>query len=148
METTNVKYFVIAASLCLFSWAGAANAGEIRGKDGKCVNIPNGVAEDGTTLDYRTCNGRPEQQWTMKDAAIEGKGGMCIDIPEGNTSDGTVLNVWTCEDDAEEQKWTIAGGAIVGKDGKCLDLPDGKTDDGTPIDVARCDGSAKQKWKF
>ncbi len=148
MEMNNVKYLVFAASFCVFCWVGAAHAGDIRGKDGKCVNVPNGDTTDGTYLDYRTCNGGAEQQWTMKDGAIVGKGGKCIDIPGGVTSDGTTLVLWTCESGAAEQKWSVANDAIVGKDGKCIDIPGGKTDDGAPVQIAGCDGSPEQKWKF
>ncbi|MGO8801431.1 MAG: ricin-type beta-trefoil lectin domain protein, partial [Roseiarcus sp.] len=77
-----MKHFGGAAFLCLFCWAATAQAGEIRGKDNKCLDIPGGVTEDGTTLDYRACSGAPGQQWTIKDGLITGKDGRCIDIPE------------------------------------------------------------------
>ncbi|MGO8833199.1 MAG: ricin-type beta-trefoil lectin domain protein [Roseiarcus sp.] len=125
-----------------------AYAGEIRGKDDKCLDIPGGVTEDGTALDYRACSGAPGQQWTIKDGLIAGKDGRCIDIPEGNTADGAVLNLWECEDGAEEQQWEMVRGALIGKDGVCIGLAGGRTDDGAPVQVSRCDGGAGQKWKY
>ncbi len=125
-----------------------AYAGEIRGKDDKCLDIPGGVTEDGTALDYRACSGAPGQQWTIKDGLIAGKDGRCIDIPEGKTTDGAVLNLWECEDGAEEQQWEMVRGALIGKDGVCIGLAGGRTDDGAPVQVSRCDGGAGQKWKY
>jgi len=122
------------------------HAGAIHGNGGKCIDIPAGVTDDGTKLNYWGCDGSDEQQWEMRDSALIGKDGKCLNISGGGAGDA-VLDIRSCDGSAQ-QKWTTAGGVIAGKGGMCIDLIDGKTDDGAPVSVRKCDSGANQKWRF
>ena len=77
-----------------------------RGKDGKCLDIPNGDTSNGAKIHIWHCDGSPEQQWRYVKGQLVGKDGKCLDLPGGSTRDGTPIQLWPC-DGSEEQTWRI-----------------------------------------
>ena len=145
-----MERFVLAALLPLFFFIGPADAADIRGKDGKCIDIPGGVSEDGTKLDYQTCNGSPEQQWTIKDGVIVGKDDSSASIFLKGIRPTARFSTFGPASTARTSRYgKSASAALSSAWTRCASkLPDGRTEDGTPIQVSECDGSSKQQWKF
>ena len=81
-------------------------AGELIGIDGKCLDVPNGNATDGTPVEIWQCHGGPNQQWTISNGAVIGIGGKCLDVPNSNTTDGTPVEIWQCHGGSNQQ-WSF-----------------------------------------
>lgn len=143
-----MKFLIAIGALALATLASApaSAAGDIRGKGGKCIDIPDGDAKAGARLHYWPCDASPEQKWTFQHGKIEGKDGMCINVAGGKAIDGARLQLSACNAPGADQ-WHLVGGQIKMGD-KCLDLPDGNTRDRAPLHVWKCDGSPEQVWVY
>ncbi len=137
---------IAALALGVLAAAPASAAGDIRGKGGKCIDIPNGDTKVGVRLHYWPCDGSPEQKWTFQHGQIEGKDGMCLNVAGGKPADGARLQLSACSAPGADQ-WRLSNGQIKMGD-KCLDLPDGNTRDGAPIHLWACDGGQEQAWVY
>lgn len=137
---------IATLAIGFFACAPAWAAGQISGKGGKCVDIPNGKTDSGVRLHYWPCDGSPEQKWTFQNGQLVGKDGMCMNVAGGRPSEGARLQLSACSAPGAD-RWQVSAGQIKMGD-KCLDLPDGNTRDAAPLHLWKCDGSAEQVWRF
>lgn len=143
-----MKFLIAIAALALGALASApaSAAGDIRGKGGKCIDIPDGDTKVGARLHYWPCDGSAEQKWTIENGRIVGKDGMCMNVAGGRPAEGARLQLSACSAPGADL-WRPAAGQIRMGD-KCLDLPDGNTRDRAPLHLWKCDGSPEQTWLY
>jgi PKD repeat protein len=124
-----------------------SGSGEVRGVNGKCLDVDGGSTADGTRVQLWTCNGSGAQRWTVAaDGSLQALG-KCLDVAGGGSADGTRVQVWTCNGTGA-QKWAAeSGGAVRNpQSGKCLDASGGTWNDGTPVHLWTCHAGPNQKW--
>ncbi|MFE2729280.1 ricin-type beta-trefoil lectin domain protein [Kitasatospora sp. NPDC059327] len=106
-----------------------ATAGAIvLGATGQCLEVPNGVAGNGTNLQAAPCTGGANQQWTRDDQQRLQILGKCLDNPWGVTADNTRMTLWDCNAGTNQRWEVLADGQIVNQQSsKCLDAYQGGT---------------------
>ncbi|MER8226247.1 PQQ-dependent sugar dehydrogenase [Streptomyces sp. NPDC094143] len=127
--------------------SGSDRSGEVKGVNGKCLDIDNAQTADGTKVQIWTCNASTAQHWTLPGDGTLRALGKCLDISGGATADGTRIQLWTCNGTGA-QKWTPqADGTIRNpQSGKCLDASGGTWNDGSPVHLWTCHTGPNQKW--
>ncbi|MER7057250.1 PQQ-dependent sugar dehydrogenase [Streptomyces sp. NPDC000351] len=122
-------------------------SGEVKGVDGKCLDVDDSQTADGTKIQIWTCNGTGAQRW-----AVQGDGslrslGKCLDVSGGGSADGTKVQLWTCNGSGA-QKWVPQADGTVRnpQSGKCLDASGGTWNDGTAVHLWTCHAEANQQW--
>ncbi|WP_093802803.1 ThuA domain-containing protein [Streptomyces sp. Wb2n-11] len=122
-------------------------AGEVKGVNGKCLDVAGGATGDGTQVQLWTCNGNSPQKWTLPGDGTFRALGKCLDISGGGTADGTKIQLWTCNGTAAQQ-WTPQPGGTVRnpQSGKCLDAEGATWNDGTRVHLWSCHTGPNQKW--
>ncbi|KAG8824032.1 hypothetical protein FRC19_002709 [Serendipita sp. 401] len=86
----------------------AGPATQIRIYGNKCLDVKDGVDQDGTKLQIWTCyDGSVNQLWRVNGAGDISWSGhnKCMDLTDGNTSAGTVIQIWTCYTGNTNQLW-------------------------------------------
>ncbi|KAJ7054562.1 ricin B lectin domain-containing protein [Mycena amicta] len=76
----------------------------------KCLDVTNGVQQNGVRVQAWTCNSaNPNQQWkNVGDGSLEWAGtGKCLDLTNGNTQQGTPIQIWDCSPGNLNQQWFI-----------------------------------------
>ncbi|MGW4763745.1 lectin [Streptomyces pseudogriseolus] len=121
--------------------------GEIRGVNGKCLDVDNAGTADGTGVQIYTCNSSAAQRWTMADDGSLRALGKCLDVSGGGSADGTRIQLWTCNGTGA-QKWAAQSDGTVRnpQSGKCMDASGGTWDDRTPVHLWTCHTGPNQKW--
>lgn len=146
---TFTKFFTLSALflLALGLKPDAANAAEIRGIAGKCLDLEQNQAYDGATIQIWQCNNTPAQSWRLnpQTGEIRGRAGKCLDVENANTEDGTRVQLFECNG-TNAQKWRYHQGEIRGLAGKCLDVENANTNDGTRVQLMQCNGTNAQSW--
>ncbi|RXW13087.1 hypothetical protein EST38_g12765 [Candolleomyces aberdarensis] len=104
------------AAVILQTCSGSANqkwtftGGTMRAFGNKCLDVKEGVNQDGTKLQVWTCSANnANQQWYYSkwDNTVTWTGkGKCIDVAEGNQADGTLIQVWGCYNKNPNQVWS------------------------------------------
>jgi hypothetical protein len=75
--------------------------------DGGCMDITGANYSNGTKIEWWTCNGGANQQWTAVNGALENPAsGKCLDDPNSSTTLGTQLQLYTCNG-GSNQKWAL-----------------------------------------
>ncbi|MFS8197450.1 ThuA domain-containing protein [Streptomyces sp. CWNU-52B] len=122
-------------------------SGEVKGVNGKCLDIDNAQTADGTKVQIWTCNGSAAQKWTVPTDGTLRALGKCLDISGGATADGTKIQLWTCNGTGA-QTWTPQTDGTIRnpQSGKCLDASGGTWNDGTAVHLWTCHTAANQKW--
>lgn len=118
-------------------------------QSGRCLDLPNGSQADGTLVQLWDCNGRPNQEWTLKpDASVEVYGGKCLDALRQDTSSrAVVVGINGCNGGAGQQWRLTPDGSIVGtQSGLCLDVNNLAVTNGSKVTLWTCNGGANQKW--
>lgn len=117
-----------------------ATSGALVSSSGQCIEVPNGVANNGTTPQAAACSGAANQQWTRDDQQRLQILGKCLDNPWGVSADDTLTTLWDCND-GTNQKWDVLadGQAVNQQSGKCLDSYRGAT-------IWTCWRGANQFW--
>ncbi|MFS8197451.1 PQQ-dependent sugar dehydrogenase [Streptomyces sp. CWNU-52B] len=131
-----------------FSTSGdTTRSGEVKGVNGKCLDIDNAQTADGTKVQIWTCNGSAAQKWTVPTDGTLRALGKCLDISGGATADGTKIQLWTCNGTGA-QTWTPQTDGTIRnpQSGKCLDASGGTWNDGTAVHLWTCHTAANQKW--
>ncbi|MFD8420853.1 PQQ-dependent sugar dehydrogenase [Streptomyces sp. NPDC059466] len=126
---------------------GGARSGEVKGVNGKCLDVDNAQTADGTKVQIWTCNGSAAQKWTVSgDGALRALG-KCLDVSGGAAADGTKIQLWTCNGSGA-QIWAAQSDGTVRnpQSGKCLDASGGTWNDGTAVHLWTCHANANQKW--
>ena len=119
----------------------------IIGYQGKCIDVPSGIAADGTQLQMWTCNNTNAQNWTFGSDGTLRALGMCMDVAWGSTADGAVVQLANCSGNPAQQ-WVLsaAGDLVNPQANKCVDVKDWNTADGAKLQTWTCAGTANQKW--
>ncbi|ORT60755.1 lectin [Streptomyces sp. CB03238] len=122
-------------------------SGEVKGVNGKCLDVDNSQTADGTKVQLWTCNGTGAQKWTLPGDGTVRALGKCLDVSGGGTADGTKVQLWTCNGTGA-QKWTHQPDGTLRnpQSGKCLDASGGTWNDGTPVHLWTCHTGPNQKW--
>ncbi|GGQ27223.1 glycosyl hydrolase [Streptomyces pseudogriseolus] len=121
--------------------------GEIRGVNGKCLDVDNAGTADGTGVQIYTCNSSAAQRWTVADDGSLRALGKCLDVSGGGSADGTRIQLWTCNGTGA-QKWAAQSDGMVRnpQSGKCMDASGGTWEDRTPVHLWTCHTGPNQKW--
>ncbi|MFI5532970.1 DNRLRE domain-containing protein [Kitasatospora sp. NPDC051853] len=138
---TDGTFFPEPGAESLTLTASPAPAGALVTSFGQCLEVPNGAPANGVNLQYATCTGAPNQQWTYgADLSLKIMG-YCLDNPWGATADNTRMVLWTCGSGSPNQQWRLqANKSLVnGQSGKCLDANLGGT-------IWTCWGGSWQIW--
>ncbi|MFI9797261.1 ThuA domain-containing protein [Streptomyces sp. NPDC052302] len=121
--------------------------GEVRGVNGKCLDVDNANTADGTKVQIWTCNTTAAQRWTVGTDNTLRALGKCLDIDNAGTADGTKIQLWTCNGTAAQQWAPQTDGTVRNpRSGKCLDASGGTWNDGTPVHLWTCHTGPNQKW--
>lgn len=139
----------IVASIC----TGAAgqqwthnSTGELRGINGRCVNVTGAGTADGTRLILKNCGGGDHQKWGATTGPVISRySGKCVDVDGGQL----FVQIWECLGGVN-QSWSVpatgVAGEVRGWAGLCLSASGGT--DGDPIVSASCSGNANQQWTY
>ncbi|MBT3149395.1 lectin [Streptomyces sp. CHD11] len=121
--------------------------GEVKGVNGRCLDVDNAGSADGTQVQIWTCNASAAQRWTVADDGALRALGKCLDVSGGGSADGTRVQLWTCNGSGA-QKWVAQSDGTVRnpQSGKCLDASGGTWNDGTPVHLWACHTGPNQKW--
>ncbi|MFK0124140.1 PQQ-dependent sugar dehydrogenase [Streptomyces nigra] len=126
---------------------GGSRTGEVKGVNGKCLDIDAAGTADGTKVQIWTCNGTAAQRWTIGTDSTFRALGKCLDIDNAGTADGTKIQLWTCNGSAAQQWAPQADGTVRNPNsGKCLDASGGTWNDGTAVHLWTCHTGPNQKW--
>ncbi|QIJ60717.1 carbohydrate-binding protein [Streptomyces sp. JB150] len=126
---------------------GGTRSGEVKGVNGKCLDVDGGQSADGTKVQVWTCNGSAAQRWTVGgDGSLKALG-KCLDVSGGGSADGTRIQLWSCNGTGA-QKWAAQSDGTVRnpQSGKCLDASGGTWNDGTAVHLWTCHTGPNQKW--
>ncbi|KAJ7721352.1 ricin B lectin domain-containing protein [Mycena maculata] len=74
-----------------------------------CLDVTNGVNEDGTLLQIWSCvEGNTNQQWLSVGNTLQWNGtDKCVDLTNGVITDGQPIQIWTCVEN-DNQFWIPA----------------------------------------
>ena len=133
---------------------------------GKCVDVVDGAAEDGTRVRQWTCNGAAAQKYTFVPVGVDSAGavyynietanaGKCLEVVGASLQSGALLDISTCLG-AEQlnQQWHIthlpSGGytLVARHSGQNLDLYAGDLADDAIIQQWPANGLAPQTWSI
>ncbi|HEX3782100.1 MAG TPA: ricin-type beta-trefoil lectin domain protein [Pseudonocardiaceae bacterium] len=75
---------------------------------GKCIDVDNGAAADGTTIDLYDCNNTGSQVFIPQSngSLYNPQSGKCLDDPNSSTTQGTQLQLWDCNG-TNAQQWNL-----------------------------------------
>ncbi|MEU8733343.1 lectin [Streptomyces tendae] len=122
-------------------------SGEVKGVNGKCLDVDNSQTADGTEVQVWTCNGTGAQKWTVQGDGSVRALGKCLDVSGGGSADGTKVQLWTCNGSGAQTWAPQADGTVRNpQSGKCLDASGGTWNDGTPVHLWTCHTGPNQKW--
>jgi glucose/arabinose dehydrogenase len=126
---------------------GGPRTGEVKGVNGKCLDVDNAQTADGTKVQIWTCNGSAAQRWSVPGDGTLRVLGKCLDVSGGGSADGTRIQLWTCNGSGA-QTWAAQSDGTVRnpQSGKCLDASGGTWNDGTAVHLWTCHTAANQKW--
>ncbi|TDB72367.1 lectin [Micromonospora sp. KC723] len=121
--------------------------GPIVGIAGKCLDVRNGSAADGTQVQIWSCTGAASQQWTVTAGSTIRALGKCLDIAGSSTADGAKVQLWSCHGGANQNWQAQPDGSVRNpQSGKCLDVSGSSSSDGAVVHLWSCHGGANQKW--
>ncbi|MFI9823562.1 ThuA domain-containing protein [Streptomyces sp. NPDC052013] len=121
--------------------------GEVKGVNGKCLDVAGAQTADGTQVQLWTCNGTGAQKWTVASDGTLRALGKCLDVSGGGSADGTKVQLWTCNGTGA-QVWSAQPDGTVRnpQSAKCLDASGGTWNDGTAVHLWTCHTGPNQKW--
>jgi lysophospholipase L1-like esterase len=125
---------------------GTATAGTlVSAASGRCLDLPNSNAANGTQPVIWDCNGGANQRWTFNGPAIQALG-KCLDAPINATA-GAKVQLWDCNGGTNQQ-WTLNGDGSVrdARSGLCLDVDHNLTANGTAVLLWTCTAATNQRW--
>ncbi|CAL9668788.1 hypothetical protein SUDANB176_07359 [Streptomyces sp. enrichment culture] len=122
-------------------------SGEVKGVNGKCLDVDGAQTADGTKVQLWTCNGTGAQKWTVASDGTLRALGKCLDVSGGGSADGTKVQLWTCNGTGAQQWAPQSDGTVRNpRSAKCLDASGGTWNDGTPVHLWTCHTGPNQKW--
>ncbi|UZI33544.1 ricin-type beta-trefoil lectin domain protein [Streptomyces sp. VB1] len=124
-----------------------SRTGEVKGVNGKCLDVDNSGTADGTKIQLWTCNNTAAQKWTVSGDGTVRALDKCLDIDNAGTADGTKVQLYGCNGSAAQTWQPQADGTLRNpRSGKCLDASGGAWNDGTPVHLWACHTGPNQKW--
>ncbi|WP_405510704.1 ricin-type beta-trefoil lectin domain protein [Streptomyces anulatus] len=124
-----------------------SRTGEVKGVNGKCLDVDNSGTADGTKIQLWTCNNTAAQKWTVFGDGTVRALAKCLDIDNAGTADGTKVQLYGCNGSAAQTWQPQADGTLRNpQSGKCLDASGGAWNDGTPVHLWACHTGPNQKW--
>ncbi|MGX1881536.1 ThuA domain-containing protein [Streptomyces sp. NPDC055287] len=121
--------------------------GEVRGVNGRCLDVAGGSTADGAQIHLWTCNSATAQKWTLPGDGTLRASAKCLDVSGGGTADGTKIQLWTCNGTGAQQWQPQPDGTVRNpQSGKCLDAEGGTWNDGTRVHLWTCHTGPNQKW--
>jgi len=93
-------------------------SGQVQVFGNKCLDVTNGVDENGTKLQIWTCDttgkNKNQQFYYTTDLRLAWTDhGKCTDLTNGSTADGNVLQVWSCSGGNNNQVWNVGYAATA-----------------------------------
>ncbi|GAA3290732.1 polysaccharide deacetylase family protein [Dactylosporangium vinaceum] len=115
-------------------------------QSGRCVDVPNSSATNGTRVQLYDCHGGTNQQWTLTSSRqLTVYGTTCLDA--AGSGNGAAVQIYSCNGQANQQ-WNVnSNGTISGvQSGRCLDV--WGTGNGQQIQLYDCNGQANQRFSL
>ena len=115
---------------------------------GRCMDVSNGAAVDGTAIWIYDCNGSAAQTWRVGAGNSLRALGLCLDVVKGATANASPVQLYTCNGSAAQQ-WQISAAGTVKNtaSGRCLSPAGGISTLTTRLQIVDCNGSAAQVWQ-
>ncbi len=115
-----------------------------------CMDDAGGKTTTGNKVQMWTCEGDPQEQWTLNaDGTVRLDGKFCLDSAGGAGTNGTDVVLDPCSG-AASQVWTpepTQNNALVQKSsGQCLTDPADETGNGEAIQIWHCNQAGNQAW--
>jgi alpha-galactosidase len=112
---------------------------------GRCLDVPQSSAANGTQPVIWDCNGGANQRWTVSGQTVQALG-RCLDAPLGATA-GAKTQIWDCNGGAN-QRWSFGSdGTVRGEaSGLCLDVDRNLGANGTAVLLWTCSAAPNQRW--
>ena len=128
--------------------AGATPVSLLNPGSGMCLDDPGSSTHNGTTVVVWSCDGQPDQAWTLPAGPVASQiPGLCLDDSGNSTANGAKIDVWTCGSTTAQQ-WAAGPDGTLRVHGKCLDVHSSGTASGTPVDLWSCNGTGAQQWQL
>jgi hypothetical protein len=86
----------------------SADAAQIVGIGGKCLNVKGGGDADGTPIILWPCSGTENEQWHYRHGRIVGIGGKCLNVAGGGDANGTPIILYHCSG-TDNERWHREG---------------------------------------
>jgi hypothetical protein len=116
---------------------------------GKCLDVADGLSDNGGEVEIFSCNSSAAQSWTLAPDRTFRALGKCLDAdPERavGAAANPQVQLQECTGGAH-QRWQITRGTIVHSATKlCLSVLDNSVADRTPLFVGACKGEGGQLW--
>ncbi|MFJ3581983.1 ThuA domain-containing protein [Streptomyces sp. NPDC090127] len=123
--------------------------GEVKGVNGKCLDVADSATADGTQVQLWTCNASNAQKWNRPGDGTVRALGKCLDVSGGAGADGTKIQLWTCNGTGAQNWQPQSDGTVRNpQSGKCLDAEGGTWNDGTRVHLWTCHTGPNQKWSL
>ncbi|WP_030664153.1 ThuA domain-containing protein [Streptomyces rimosus] len=124
-----------------------ARTGEVKGVNGKCMDVAGGNSADETQIQLFGCNGSAAQKWTLSGDGTVRALGKCLDAKGRGTADGTKIQLYQCNG-TPAQEWRPQDDGTVRNplSGRCLDASGSTWGDGTRLHLWTCHGRPNQQW--
>ncbi len=127
--------------------SGGRRTGEVKGVNGKCMDVAGANSADETQIQLYGCNKTDAQKWTLPGDGTIRALGKCLDVQGAGTADDTKIQLYTCNNTVA-QEWKAEGDKTLRNphSGKCLDAEGSTWGDGTRLHLWTCHGEANQQW--
>jgi len=150
--TVSASDSLYATGSASFTWtitaAPGGVAGTVRqvGGSGKCLNDPQASTANGTLVNLWSCNGHPNQNWTVAQDGTARVLGKCLDVAGESKANGAKLQLWSCLPGDGAQQWQAGsyGQLVNPQSGKCLYVPVANAANGTRPVLSTCANVATQ----
>ncbi|MDX6345558.1 MAG: hypothetical protein QOF84_348 [Streptomyces sp.] len=136
----------------------------INQNSGSCVEAANSGTANGTSVQQRSCDGSPSQQWQFvptgggyyevlnRNAAAQNEAWDVTGGPSA-TSPGTAIQTWSYGGGTNQQWQPVpAAGSyytfVARNSGLCLDTPNASTANGVQLQVYTCNGTPAQAFRL
>jgi len=121
-----------------------------------CLDLPGGKVANGQKVEFWSCTGLDNQQWTFSrnsyNIRYAKNPDMCLDAGDYDKNQGKQLILWECNGQPQ-QKWaydeeayTIYLPDSMQDASLCLDVAGQSSKDGASVDVWKCNGLWNQKF--
>ena len=97
---------------------------KITSSQGLCVHVAGALTTNGAVVDLQTCNGQPNQMWTVNDLGnnlfhLQPVNGIslnkCLDNASGSTANGNKIEIWDCNNNPASETWSFSMPLVTGK---------------------------------